>query len=73
MWSLRLVGKKTDSSAHGKDAAAAIERAQASLNEVRERRPEVVKLHDTVVNRRLKNNFGPSLELALERRNAGLG
>jgi len=73
MWSFRLGGNDTDKSVHGKEAAAAIERAQASLNEVRARRPEVVRLHDTVVDRRLKNNFGPSLTLALERKSAGLG
>ena len=72
MWSFRLNSKKNDSSAHGSEAAAAIERAQASIDEVRERRPEVRSFHDQLVSRRLKNNFGPSLELALAKRSSAL-
>lgn len=64
----RLGRKGDEGPSTRQEAHAAIERAQADIQAVEDRAPEVNWLYDALRDRRQKNNFGPSLALAMERK-----
>lgn len=73
MWSFRLGrGKKDQGPSQRDEAQQAKLRAEADIEAVLRRRPEVDWLYGELLDRKHKNNFGPSLAMAIERRSAGI-